>query len=289
MTCATRLKKEGKEKAYQFMVRVRIVGGKLTADQYLACDHLAQTLGNGTLRITTRQEFQLHGVLKHDLETTIRKINESCSRPWPPAATSSATCFAARPRSSDGLRGELQSDAFAGRRTVPRERRATGTSGSTARRSKSLPPAGPPLVQPRATTRSSRLRQDLSAPQVQDGVRACRKTIALIFTPTTSGFLAIVEDGGLDGYNVLVGGGLGTTPSAQKTFPFLAVPLCYVDRGRGLGSARRSSRSFAISAIAPTASGPGSSTSFTTGDCRRFGPRSRNTWAPARSIRNRSA
>ena len=44
------------------------------------------------------------------------------------------------------------------------------------------------------------------------------------------GYLGIVKDGELVGYNVLVGGGLGTTPSAQKTFPFLAVPLCYVDR-----------------------------------------------------------
>src|SRR5271168_3451189 len=43
------LKKEGKEAAHQFMVRVRIVGGRLSAEQYLACDHLAQTLGNGTL------------------------------------------------------------------------------------------------------------------------------------------------------------------------------------------------------------------------------------------------
>src|SRR5262249_25543646 len=73
----TQYKKEGKEKAYQFMVRVRIVGGRLTADQYLACDHLARTIGNGTLRITTRQEFQLHGVLKDDLKSTIRAINES--------------------------------------------------------------------------------------------------------------------------------------------------------------------------------------------------------------------
>ena len=48
-----------------------------TADQYLACDHLAETVGNGTLRITTRQEFQLHGVLKDDLKATIRTINES--------------------------------------------------------------------------------------------------------------------------------------------------------------------------------------------------------------------
>src|SRR5271156_4522930 len=71
------LKKEGKEKAHQFMVRVRIVGGQLTAEQYLACDHLARTIGNGSLRITTRQEFQLHGILKEDLKSTIRRINES--------------------------------------------------------------------------------------------------------------------------------------------------------------------------------------------------------------------
>jgi sulfite reductase (ferredoxin) len=44
------------------------------------------------------------------------------------------------------------------------------------------------------------------------------------------GFLGVVIDGRLVGYNVLVGGGLGTTPSAQKTFPFLSVPLCYIDR-----------------------------------------------------------
>ena len=49
--------------------------------------------------------------------------------------------------------------------------------------------------------------------------------------PTTSVFWRSSRTGELVGYNVLVGGGLGTTPSAQKTFPFLAVPLCYVDRG----------------------------------------------------------
>src|SRR5262249_30192265 len=44
------------------------------------------------------------------------------------------------------------------------------------------------------------------------------------------GYLAIVEKGRVVGYNVLAGGGLGTTPSAQKTFPFLGVPICYVER-----------------------------------------------------------
>src|SRR3954469_18582904 len=72
----TQMKREGKEKAFQFMVRTRVPGGKITAAQYLAEDELAQTVGNGTLRITTRQEFQLHGVLKDDLPTVIRTINE---------------------------------------------------------------------------------------------------------------------------------------------------------------------------------------------------------------------
>src|SRR3954453_5996672 len=66
----TQLKREGKDKAFEFMVRVRMPGGKLKAEQYLAVDGLAQTVGNGSLRITTRQEFQLHGVLKEDLPAT---------------------------------------------------------------------------------------------------------------------------------------------------------------------------------------------------------------------------
>jgi sulfite reductase (ferredoxin) len=72
----TQLKREGKEKDFQFMVRIRVVGGKITPEQYLAADTLATTVGNQTLRITTRQEFQLHGVVKDDLTTTIRSINE---------------------------------------------------------------------------------------------------------------------------------------------------------------------------------------------------------------------
>src|SRR3954453_18664022 len=72
----TQLKREGKEKAYQFMVRIRVVGGEVWADQHLGAGDLAEGVGNGSLRITTRQEFQLHGVLKDDLAATIRRINE---------------------------------------------------------------------------------------------------------------------------------------------------------------------------------------------------------------------
>ncbi len=70
----TQLRREGKDKAYQCMVRVRMPGGKIAdARQYLACDELARTFGSGSLRITTRQEFQIHGVLKHDLASVLRR------------------------------------------------------------------------------------------------------------------------------------------------------------------------------------------------------------------------
>src|SRR5260370_33164074 len=59
------------------MVGWRIPGGVLTAEQYLIEDDLAGLYANGTLRITTRQGFQLHGILKGDLRSTIHAINEA--------------------------------------------------------------------------------------------------------------------------------------------------------------------------------------------------------------------
>src|SRR5947208_11074127 len=53
--------REGSGKAFQFMVRCKIPGGKVSATQYLAIDRIAEQHANGTLRITSRQGFQLHG------------------------------------------------------------------------------------------------------------------------------------------------------------------------------------------------------------------------------------
>src|SRR5256886_11434937 len=59
------------------MVRCKIPGGVLTARQYLVLDELAGRYGNGTLRVTTRQDNQFHGVVKGDLKTTIRALNDA--------------------------------------------------------------------------------------------------------------------------------------------------------------------------------------------------------------------
>ena len=65
------------EPAYQFMIRVQLPGGVCTPAQWLQLDELARTHANGTLRITTRQTFQFHGVLKGDLKPTVQGINQA--------------------------------------------------------------------------------------------------------------------------------------------------------------------------------------------------------------------
>src|SRR5437588_8768710 len=67
--------KAGVGKHYMFMVRCKVPGGRVTADQYLALDDLAGRHANGTLRFTTRQGIQFHGVLKQNLHATIAAIN----------------------------------------------------------------------------------------------------------------------------------------------------------------------------------------------------------------------
>jgi sulfite reductase (NADPH) hemoprotein beta-component len=65
------------EPDFQFMIRARVPGGVCTTAQWLALDAIARRWANGSIRITTRQAFQLHGVLKHDLRNSIQAINDA--------------------------------------------------------------------------------------------------------------------------------------------------------------------------------------------------------------------
>src|SRR5882724_7304313 len=69
------LRKSGKQ--YVMMVRTKFPGGVLTAPQYLVCDDLASQYGNNTLRITTRQDFQFHGIVKSNIRQTMKSLNEA--------------------------------------------------------------------------------------------------------------------------------------------------------------------------------------------------------------------
>jgi sulfite reductase (ferredoxin) len=69
-------KKQGLDRAWQFMVRTKFPGGRLTGEQYLLADELASTYCNNTLRITTRQDFQFHGIGKANMKPLIKALNE---------------------------------------------------------------------------------------------------------------------------------------------------------------------------------------------------------------------
>jgi sulfite reductase (ferredoxin) len=224
------LKKERKDKAYQFMVRVRVVGGRLSAGQYLACDRLAQTVGNGTLRITTRQEFQLHGVLKESLHETIRVINQALLSTLAACGDVERNVLSCPAPFSDQLHEEMQADALRWASHCAPRTSSYWEMWLDGEKIETLPPAGPALVPAPGDDPVEPLYGKAYLP---------RKFKTAFTLPTDNctdihandlGFLAIVAHGRLMGYNVLVGGGLGTTPSAQKTFPYLAKPLCYVGR-----------------------------------------------------------
>ena len=229
----TLLKREGKEKSYQFMVRVRTPGGKLhTAAQYLACAGLAKTVGNGTMRITTRQEFQLHGVLKHDLATTIRTINKALLSTLAACGDVERNVLCCPAPTCDAIHAAMQADADRwASHAAPRASSYWDIWLDGEKIDNPYLPAPEPIQVPTAG-------EDAVEPIYGVAYLPRKFKTAFAFPEDNCtdihandlGYLAIVEDGALVGYNVLVGGGLGTTPSAQKTFPFLAVPLCYVDR-----------------------------------------------------------
>lgn len=67
----------GRDKTYTFMLRTKLPGGQMSAEQYLLHDTLSDEFANGTLRITTRQTFQFHGIIKGDLKPTLQALNDS--------------------------------------------------------------------------------------------------------------------------------------------------------------------------------------------------------------------
>ncbi len=213
---ATERKQRKEEKEYQFMVRVRMPGGMLTADQYLALDRLADDYANGTLRITTRQGIQFHGVLKADLKPSIAAINHAL-------LTTMSACgdvvrnvmtTAAPRRDTQHLR--LQEDArFLSTALLPRSR------GYYQIFLDEEPVAGFDEHDP--------LYGDTYLPRkFKIGLATPSDNSADVLANDLA-FIAVFDaEDTLLGYNVAIGGGLGMTHNRADTFPRLASPICFV-------------------------------------------------------------
>src|SRR5205823_10327475 len=213
-------KKDGVGKHYMFMVRCKIPGGRLTAAQYLAVDDLAGAHGNGTMRFTTRQGIQLHGVLKTRLRDTIAGINACLLSTLGACGDVERNVMACpAPHHHDRVHAQLQETAAAiAAHLAPRSRAyheiwLNGKPvGDGSEETVDVEPLYGKVYLPR------KFKTGLALPEDN-----CIDVYA-----QDLGLLAIVEDGNIVGYNVLVGGGMGMTHGNANTFPHMARPVCYV-------------------------------------------------------------
>jgi sulfite reductase (ferredoxin) len=212
-------KKDGVGKHFMFMVRCKIPGGRLTADQYLAVDDLAGRYGNGTLRFTSRQGIQLHSVLKSHLHDAIAGIN-ACLLTTLGACGDverNVMCCPA-PHRHDGVHAELQATAAHLAAYLAPKSRAYHEIWLNGR----------PVTEPPAEPDHEPLYGKAYLPRKFKTGLALPEDNCIDVHGQDLGLLAIVEHGRIAGYNVLVGGSMGMTHGNANTFPMLAQPVAYV-------------------------------------------------------------
>lgn len=222
----------GTGKAWMFMVRTRIPGGKVSAEQLLAELDLCETQGNGTLRVTTRQGLQLHGVLKRDLKSTIRSINNTLLTTFAACGDveRNVMCCPA-PFKHNPVRAELQ--AMCDRVAEHLKPKSTayydiwlrdGEEGESQKVFEFKPVEEP-------------IYGESYLPRKFKTAFALPEDNCIDIYANDLGFLAVVEDDEIVGYNVLVGGGMGVTPAKKETFPAVAKRMCYVTPQQVVGVA----------------------------------------------------
>lgn len=204
------------EPAYQFMVRARLPGGVCTPAQWLALDDIARRYGRGTLKLTTRQTFQIHGVLKRNLKHTMAALHATL-------LDSIAACgdvnrnviCAANPHVSALHRRLYETAAQLSEHLRPRTR-AYHEIWLDEERVAGTPPDSEPMYG--ATYLPRKFKIALTVPPDND---------VDVFAHDL-GYIAIVEDGQLLGYNVSVGGGMGCSYGNAATYPRLGEVIGFV-------------------------------------------------------------
>ena len=213
------------ERQISFMIRTCVPGGKLTAEQLLSAMEMGDQLGNGTIRLTTRQAIQHHGVVKGELKHFMQQVHAN-------QMTTLAACGDVErnimgcpaPIHGNRVRDEMQAklDELS-KHLAPRTRAyyeiwltdpETGekTLAAGGAKAAEVEPIYGPTYLPRKFKTAFALPED-----------NCTDVYA-----NDLGFIVVHEDGKILGYNVLAGGGMGVTPSAAKTFPALAKRLGFV-------------------------------------------------------------
>ncbi|NER95382.1 MAG: sulfite reductase, ferredoxin dependent [Symploca sp. SIO1B1] len=230
---------KGQEKDYQLMLRTRNPGGFIPPELYLTLDRLSEEYGNHTLRVTTRQGFQLHGVLKKNLKATIASIINSMGSTLgacgdlnrnvmaPPAPYKNkpeyqyAQEYAVKvadlltPQTGAYYEIWLDGEKAISAEEAPEVKAARQRNGNGTIFSDKEEPIYGTHYMPRKFKCSVTVPGDNSID---------------LYTQDVTLVVITNNQGELTGFNVFVGGGMGRTHNKEETFARLADPLGYVEK-----------------------------------------------------------
>jgi sulfite reductase (NADPH) hemoprotein beta-component len=220
------------DKAYSFLARICLPGGVCTPEQWIVMDELANYCAFNTLKLTTRQAFQLHGILKSNLKEVISNCNDV-------AMTTLAACGDVN-RNVMCNPNPFASEVHAAVQKVTEEIDAYLKPQTPAFSEMWLDGKPMKLTVPQAAERSLDCKGDEVEPLYGPTYLPRKFKIAVAVPPYNDvdvfahclGFIAIVEEGKLIGFNVSVGGGMGMTHGNEKTFPRLGdvIAFCTPDQ-----------------------------------------------------------
>lgn len=242
-------------KYYSVMVRSVVPGGKLSSDQLMGQIDLCEEVGNGTLRLTTRQAIQVHGIVKSDLRHYINRVNALGQTTLAACGDVCRNVMCSPIPKKDAVYTEMQALSD---RVKEHFKPRTGayyelwvTDSETGQ--KTLEGGGPNGGSNGAgeyVFKSSGIKDGDSVEPIYGKTYLPRKFKMGVGLPEDNnadlysqdiGFLAITEgsngDRHITGYNLIVGGGFGRTPSAAKTFAAVGQPLCYCPAGEEMSAA----------------------------------------------------
>ncbi|SDM66970.1 sulfite reductase (NADPH) hemoprotein beta-component [Fictibacillus solisalsi] len=218
----TERQKQKLEPAYQFMLRVRLPGGVATPAQWLTMDQLGNQYGNGTLKLTTRQTFQMHGILKWNMKSTIQAIHASLMDTIAACGDVNRNVMCI----SNPYQSEIHSEVYEWSKKLseyllPRtrayheiwldEEKVAGTPEADE-----VEPMYGPLYLPR------KFKIGIAVPPSND---------IDVFSQDL-GLIAVVQDGKLTGFNIAIGGGMGMSHGDKETYPQLSkvIGFCTPDQ-----------------------------------------------------------
>jgi sulfite reductase (NADPH) hemoprotein beta-component len=204
------------ERLYSFMIRLRLPGGFLTADQWLATQQVAGEHATGIIKITTRQTIQLHGLYKSHLRPTIQSFNEAKLHSIATCGDINRNVIAASHPQQSPVHKEIHDFSFA--------------------IDKLLLPKTKAYYEIWLEDEKIADKKDEEDPLYQDRYLPRKFKIAIAIPPNNDvdvfgndlGLIAIIENNKLLGYNISIGGGLSSTHGNPATYPRLGTVIGFV-------------------------------------------------------------